>query len=1543
MEPSIWDEFTNLYQVQKTLRFELRPEGKTKELLRKIKEEKDFDSPLAPLVLEDEKRADAYKKVKELIDDLHREFLSFSLSTKNITQSQKENLRRHILSLYNIYTRDKKDSGILDIQKELAEVLTKILDNNAPKFFETLNNQKEYLKKLLAKDEKDLKNLKEKRKSIAKKIKETPKNEVEKLELLRIERQKLDKATQGLERTLKEYKKCLNYQFNKAGELYKKTDTLFTLLRLFYIQNQEATKSIKEFDGFHSYFTGFNENRKNIYDIKGKGDKDNWRFLSTSISHRLFEQNMKFHFDNIQKRQNLKTIIEQYENVLYEKNWVWEKELKKIEKNLEFHSEELFQPESFVKFLSQQGIDHYNEYLGGIPAEAREEKIQGLNELINRTRQQAGAGRKQFPPLQEFYKQILSERDGSFIEIFQTNTELINGINEFKKTEEELLKFIKTDDKKTAVASLTELLSEAKASKDNVYVSKDNLRFFSNDLTGNWNALEQWYLDSFSDKEKREQARQKAFTIQQIENTLKEKREWVDEEEAKDKADFYTQFIQKADTTNRDWLKNGSVKPDHIFFSYFEAKFNILVKERKSRLKEYEEKCTSLEKEEPLSDNEKKPIKNYLDASQNLFRFLRSLTVRNKDLERSEEQDDSWKQTIQENFLNKNEITVTYNKTRNFLTKKPYSEKKFKLNFENSTLADGWDVNKETDNTAVILMKEKQYYLAIMRKDENSLFEFVDDVKNKNEIEKSKEEIREQEKKLNNTKQGTQVYEKEINKLDELKKKLDDLELIKSQEGDNYKKMNYKFFKDGTTMIPKCSTQLKEVKEHFSSKSNDFCTSILEKSQFKKDLTITKEIFELNNLVYDKNTNSFIFKKDNGKRPKKFQKEYLRISNNEKGYKDALKKWIGFCKDFCECYTSVAEAGYDYKNTFTRNYDSLDEFYQKLSKCIYKITFSNVSERYINKMVEEEKLYLFQIYSKDFSPNSKGNKNLHTLYWKFLFDDRNLKDVVAKLNGQAELFYRKASVKYSQEKLSKGHHYDNLKEKFNYPILKDKRYSEDKFLFHCPITLNFKAIGVEYFNSKINQYIKDNLEKVNIIGIDRGERNLLYYTVIDQQDNILKQGSLNEIDNGFIPKGENKARKIDYQGKLDKKESERAGARENWETIENIKEIKEGYLSQVVHQLSNLIIKHNAIVVLEDLNFGFKRGRFKVEKQIYQKFEKALINKLNYLVFKDKEFGETGHHLKAYQLTNKFQSFQSFQKLGKQSGILFYTTAAYTSKADPITGYMQNLYPKYSNPENAQEFFSKFDSIIYNGEHFEFTYDLKKLKGMTGSYHDENDNDETKLTKTKWTIHSHIERSQFKERKLSDEEKELPEYESAANGKWKFHQVIDLNKKLKDLFESEGFSLEKDKDYREDICSPKKVDQFEGSKFLAKLTAHFNRLLSMRVTDSSKAKKFLYKDSKSDKKRIRYIHNAQSDFIVSPVYPFYDSRKVSDDKLPKDSDANGAYNIARKGINILERIKEAENISKVELAINKTDWQNYSQSEHIVKRQIEKYSNSTNH
>jgi CRISPR-associated protein Cpf1 len=251
--------------------------------------------------------------------------------------------------------------------------------------------------------------------------------------------------------------------------------------------------------------------------------------------------------------------------------------------------------------------------------------------------------------------------------------------------------------------------------------------------------------------------------------------------------------------------------------------------------------------------------------------------------------------------------------------------------------------------------------------------------------------------------------------------------------------------------------------------------------------------------------------------------------------------------------------------------------------------------------------------------------------------------------------------------------------------------------------MNFKATGTNRINNDVCEFLKNNSD-VHVIGIDRGERHLLYLTLINLKGEIINQYSLNEIVNEF--QGEKHS--VDYHNLLNKKEGNRDEARKNWKTIERIKDLKEGYLSQVVNIISKLMVEKKAIVVLEDLNVGFMRGRQKVEKQVYQKFEKMLIDKLNYLVDKNANISEVGGVLKALQLTSKFDSFQS---MGKQSGFLFYVPAWNTSKMDPTTGFVNLFSLKYDNISQAKLFFSKFTSIKFNVDKnwFEFSFDYSNF------------------------------------------------------------------------------------------------------------------------------------------------------------------------------------------------------------------------------------------
>lgn len=477
------------------------------------------------------------------------------------------------------------------------------------------------------------------------------------------------------------------------------------------------------------------------------------------------------------------------------------------------------------------------------------------------------------------------------------------------------------------------------------------------------------------------------------------------------------------------------------------------------------------------------------------------------------------------------------------------------------------------------------------------------------------------------------------------------------------------------------------------------------------------------------------------------------------------------------------------------------------------------------------------------------------------------------------MFYRKASIKEDEAVIHPANqpidnkNKDNTKGEscFDYDIIKDKRFTVDKFQFHVPITMNFQAHGGSFINEDVRLALKENKEPY-VIGVDRGERNLLYICVIDSNGNIVEQISLNEIINHY----NGNTYKTDYHALLEEKEKERDYARKNWKTIANIKELKEGYLSQVVHLLTSLMVKYNAIIVLEDLNMGFMRGRQKVEKQVYQKFEKMLIDKLNYLVDKKKaEVEKDGGALKAYQLSNKFESFQ---KLGKQSGMLFYTQAWNTSKIDPVTGFVNLFDTRYKNIESAKAFWGSFESIKYNEteEYFEFAFDYSKFTHKAEG------------SRTNWTVCSFGNRI----RTFRNADK---------NGQWDSKEILITEEFIK-LFNK--FEI----DYKTGNLI-NGITGINDSLFHRELLALFRLTLQIRNS----------------------VTGTDIDYLLSPVADdkgaFFDSR-TADEKMPKDADANGAYNIARKGLWIIKQIKKTadEDMRNVKLAISNKEWLKYAQS-----------------
>lgn len=617
--------------------------------------------------------------------------------------------------------------------------------------------------------------------------------------------------------------------------------------------------------------------------------------------------------------------------------------------------------------------------------------------------------------------------------------------------------------------------------------------------------------------------------------------------------------------------------------------------------------------------------------------------------------------------------------------------------------------------------------------------------------------------------------------------------------------------------------------------------------------------------------------KDTYNTPKNIQVGY----EAKKHLKSSENFDITFCHElidyFKECiniYKQEKKLDFNFKET--SEYKDISEFYKDVTAGGYKLEFKKMPATYIDNLVEEGKLYLFQIYNKDFSPKSKGTPNLHTMYFKALFEKENLENIVYKLNGESEIFYREKSVDktapthFANEVLANKNPLNPKRTStFTYDLIKDRRYTKHQFLFHMPISLNYLAEGRKDINTDVRKQLKAKQDNY-VIGIDRGERHLIYVTVVNSNGDIVEQFSLNEIVNEY--KGVE--HRTNYHDKLVGKSADRQKERKNWEEIETIKELKEGYISQVVNKICKLVVKYDAIIAMEDLNSGFKNGRKKVEQQTYQKFEKMLIDKLNYYVDKNAKSADMGGLYNAYQLA---EEFKGFNKMYAQTGIIFYVPAWLTSKIDPVTGFVDLLYPKYKSMEQSRKYISSFDKIYYSNDDkcIVFDTDYSKFSGGDASF------------VKKWKIHTNGERIQT--------------YENKQTSKWET-KTIDMTGEFITMFNKYGIDI--NGDIISQAIAIDKADFHKSFMYLLKLT------LQMRNS----------------------VPNSTIDYMISPIKDengnFYDSRRVDDKTLPENADANGAYNIARKALMLIDKFKQTDDeaLKIAKLGITKKEWLEEAQS-----------------
>ena len=110
-----FEDFTNLYQLSKTLRFELKPIGKTRENIEKN-----------GILERDNERATAYKAVKKVIDEFHKSFIELKFKDFELEQSKLEEFNM----LYHLSISDPKRKTDLPkiqelLRKQISDHFTK--------------------------------------------------------------------------------------------------------------------------------------------------------------------------------------------------------------------------------------------------------------------------------------------------------------------------------------------------------------------------------------------------------------------------------------------------------------------------------------------------------------------------------------------------------------------------------------------------------------------------------------------------------------------------------------------------------------------------------------------------------------------------------------------------------------------------------------------------------------------------------------------------------------------------------------------------------------------------------------------------------------------------------------------------------------------------------------------------------------------------------------------------------------------------------------------------------------------------------------------------------------------------------------------------------------------------------------------------------------------------------------------------------------------------------------------------------------------------
>lgn len=576
------------------------------------------------------------------------------------------------------------------------------------------------------------------------------------------------------------------------------------------------------------------------------------------------------------------------------------------------------------------------------------------------------------------------------------------------------------------------------------------------------------------------------------------------------------------------------------------------------------------------------------------------------------------------------EVPQLYAKVHSYLTRKPYKIDKIRCYFDCAAFGKGWDVNKESAYLLTLFRREERFYLGIRR--QGAKINFADMPTNTTEI----------------------CYEKMVYK---------SFDFVKGFPGVVFAKSVLQKFVEGAERV------------------------VLDGDLYSCPLVVIREDFEQKYFV----ENGTLHEREAG--AIKYLKEYYAQSGDLAGYRQAVRQRIELAKRFIAAYTTFDFFDMSQLKPASA-YESWTDFLVHVNKFTYGLRWQRVPIAVIEKLVAAGDLFFFRLDNQDFA--LAGNENRaedeQTLFLREIFSERNARERVLKLLGDVEVYYRPASLpaevthRKGSVLVNKKDVHNNLLPRYLHQnicqylngageellpeaaelldkgmvkwkraaedIIKDKRFTEAQLSVHFPVSINYRCPNKDYGLNRDFRSLLQNNTAVNIMGVHLGGQNLAEAVIIDQKGQILLRKEFNEFN------------QYNFYQALVLKEEERRQAQQNWLQMEKIKNIRSGFLSALVSEVSKLALAYNAVIVLE--NFGNSKRKNTGAALTHMQFATSLLHKLNYLVLKQQAPLAPGGILNGYQLAPKAESLAGF---ANQIGCVFLVLPDYDGGEDEKAAY----------------------------------------------------------------------------------------------------------------------------------------------------------------------------------------------------------------------------------------------------------------------------------